>query len=100
MRVTIDFSQLHSPESPAAQKEIHALLKSALSFPGYYGCNLDALFDLLCEPHEMWDISFIHCRRLWQEKALYMEQLREVFRDAAAEGAAVCAQWYTDGIPQ
>ena len=30
-------------------KEFHKYLKEVCEFPGYYGCNLDALYDVLSE---------------------------------------------------
>ena len=41
MQVTIDLG------SAETEKDIQALLKESLSFPDYYGYNLDALYDVL-----------------------------------------------------
>ena len=43
--ITIDCNGVENP------RQMHALLASALSFPEYYGYNLDALFDCLTQ----WD---------------------------------------------
>ncbi len=94
MQVTIDFGNVQVENDMRMQ--VHALLKGALNFPDYYGCNLDALYDVLLDPHEQWDIHFLNCRMLWQHDALFMESLKETFADAATEGAAVSAKWYSD----
>ena len=78
---------------PAAKKEIHAALKENLPFPEYYGANLDALYDVLVEPHEPWEITFVNTRRLWQEESLYMRSLKETFDDASADGANMKVEW-------
>ena len=91
MQVTVDFSKV---QLDCINKDIHSLLKEKLDFPDYYGFNLDALYDVLLDTHEKWEIRFTGCRRLWQNNALFMEKLRETFTDAAAEGAAVSAEWY------
>ena len=36
-------------KSFADKKAVHAYLKKELSFPEYYGNNLDAFYDLLCD---------------------------------------------------
>lgn len=45
-RVVLDESSLESPE------QAHALLARQLSFPDYYGANLDALADCLGDVHK------------------------------------------------
>jgi hypothetical protein len=42
MEFIIDCADIHSPE------ELHRAIAAALSFPGWYGHNLDALYDCLC----------------------------------------------------
>ena len=42
MNVTIDCSQVHTKE------DLHRMFASVLSFPEWYGRNLDALHDCLC----------------------------------------------------
>lgn len=42
MEFIIDCASIHSPE------ELHLAIADALSFPDWYGRNLDALYDCLC----------------------------------------------------
>ena len=93
MHVTVDFGNVNV--SKDIRMQVHELLKAALKLPDYYGCNLDALYDVLLDPHEQWNIRFLNCRKLWQQDALFMESLRETFSDAEAEGSSVSAEWFT-----
>ena len=43
MMITINCTGVETPQ------QMHALLASRLEFPGYYGHNLDALFDCLTQ---------------------------------------------------
>ena len=64
---------------------LHRYLKEALSFPFYYGANLDALHDELTS--EVLDTSIL-VRLPMAPKgkmAEYMPRLRQVFEDAATE---------------
>ncbi|MCR5764103.1 MAG: barstar family protein [Treponema sp.] len=94
MLVTIDFGSVDKYDEGKARLQVHDLLKTHLKFPDYYGCNLDALYDVLLDPHDPWTVRFLNCRLMWENHALYMEDLKETFADAAAEGAAVSAEWY------
>lgn len=42
-----------SPENVRSKEELHTLLAEKLSFPSYYGRNLDALYDMLTERTEL-----------------------------------------------
>lgn len=93
MQVTIDFGKVNV--SKDIRMQVHELLKAALNLPDYYGCNLDALYDVLLDPHEQWNIRFLNCKELWQQDALFMDSLRETFSDAKAEGASFSAEWFS-----
>ena len=93
MQVTIDFGKVNALED--IRMQVHELLKEALDLPDYYGCNLDALYDVLLDSHEQWDILFLNCKELWQQNALFMDSLRETFSDAKSEGASVSAEWFS-----
>ena len=59
------------------KKNFHPYLKEALELPGYYGENLDALYDCLCEMPEI--LIRIKC---WKQAD---RSLMEVFCDAQEE---------------
>ena len=52
-----------------------------LDFPKDYGKNLDALFDLLCQPPAR-EVVFTHT----EEAGAYFRRILRVFLDAAEEG--------------
>lgn len=60
------------------KKEGHDYLKDALSFPDYYGKNLDALYDCLTEIGVETEIKLINSNLVSQE-------LLETFIDASRE---------------
>ena len=56
----------------------HDYLKDALDFPDYYGKNLDALYDCLCEIGVETEIVLINCN-------IVSSDLIDTFIDAASE---------------
>ena len=87
MQYTVDLSTVRD------QKSLHALLAETLPLPDYYGGNLDALFDVLTDAHELWDVSFTHCREAALVLGDYMDAFRATVIDAVQEGAELCAHW-------
>lgn len=77
--VTVDFTGLNTPQS------VHHALFQALSFPEYYGNNLDALFDCLTELDEDVEIILHNFPALEASVGSWSEQLMRVFRCAAEE---------------
>lgn len=75
------------------REQLHELLMKTLPLPSYYGKNLDALYDILTEPHEQWDVMFTGCANAKQALGAYFENLRETFTDATEEGCSVTAVW-------
>ena len=52
MEVTFDLTACFSPD------DVHDLLRDKLPLPEYYGGNLDALYDVLTDPHDHWRLRF------------------------------------------
>lgn len=73
---------------------LHKLLASVLKFPEYYGNNLDALFDILCDEHPFWDITFTSCQKAAENLGSeYFESFKQTFTDAAEETSLVKVQF-------
>lgn len=65
--------------------EVHAALARQLSFPDWYGGNLDALHDCLTELHEETEISVLHGEMLAETLGSAYVRLCRVLSDAAEE---------------
>ena len=66
----------------------HEYLAEMLALPDYYGKNLDALWDLLCEPCEPFTVTLLHSKALPQQLGGYGEAMLDVFRDASEENGS------------
>lgn len=62
------------------RKTAHAYLKQMLSFPDYYGMNLDALHDCLTDLNDT-EVQFINT----ENAPAYFEKVLRVFRDSARD---------------
>ena len=61
--------------------QLHRALKEALSFPDWYGNNLDALYDCLTEMEEDTHLTLAD----WEQIAPWAAGFKDVFDDAAQE---------------
>lgn len=71
--------------SVTSKEQLHALLAERLTFPSYYGHNLDALHDCLCELSQ--PTQLIICERdiLCDNLGSYGSQFLRVLQDSADE---------------
>ena len=80
-KITIDCKPLSTPAA------VHQALAQALSFPDYYGHNLDALYDCLTDIREGTGIHVLHSDALYENLGPMTHGLLRVLRDAAAENS-------------
>lgn len=71
------------------KKEAHEYIKRKLSFPNYYGENLDALWDILSTISEPIDIKFVNGDVFFENLGSYGVNIIDTFRDAAIENKNV-----------
>ncbi|MGZ3755969.1 MAG: barstar family protein [Mucilaginibacter sp.] len=86
--ITINGDQFKTP------KEFHVILKRALSFPEYYGENLDALWDCLIISSQL-PLKLIW-NKVEKSKLLlgdYCQQLIHVFDEAEKENVGFCIEY-------
>lgn len=70
-------------------RALHVYLAYKLGFPAYYGKNLDALHDMLCEESE--DICIVLMGLpASEEMAAYLPRLERVLADSAQENRHIC----------
>ena len=73
--IVIDCAELIDKE------KAQSYLKNIFAFPEYYGCNLDALYDMLTTlPQAEWKITFTHEEALKPES--YAMKVVETIREA------------------
>lgn len=68
-----------------SMEEIHRSLAQQLTFPEWYGSNLDALHDCLTDLHEETDLSILHPESLLEALGPAYGRLCRVLSDAAEE---------------
>ena len=68
------------------KEKMHEYLAKKFDLPEYYGKNLDALFDCLCEINELTLIKLKHENAL---DSATKESLIQLFRDVCSENALV-----------
>lgn len=78
-RVTLSGNKMTSKES------LHGYLAKKLAFPAYYGKNLDALHDCLCEITHPLFITVTYTERMLSYTGDYGACFLTVLKDAAQE---------------
>ena len=73
--IVLDFTDCKYPA------DIHRVLKESFGFPEYYGANLDALHDCLCEIAVPVEVQMIR----WEYLGEQGERYRQVLMDSAQE---------------
>lgn len=78
-RVTLSGNKMKNKEA------MHAYLAKKLKFPAYYGKNLDALHDCLCETAHPLRLTVTYTERLLEYTGEYGETFLKVLKDSAEE---------------
>ena len=82
-RIVIDGRRMRNRE------DAHAYLQKKLSFPEYYGRNLDALYDCLTDVHEETEIVVKYTNTLSRRLGEYGQKMIETLSDAARENRQI-----------
>lgn len=79
-------NKLHlNAENAASRSMLHTTLAEALSFPDWYGRNLDALYDCLTDISEDTELTMEEGELAFCLGERYVDQLHRLLQNAAAE---------------
>ena len=77
----------------ASMADLHTTLAQQLNFPDWYGSNLDALHDCLCDLHEETLLTLVHGERLSETLGPAYTRLCRVLSDSAEENPYLTIQF-------
>lgn len=89
-RITLSGNKMTSREV------LHIYLAKKLDFPSYYGKNLDALHDCLCERDTPLHITVTYANRLKETLGHYGEALLQVLQDTTEENERITLSIYSE----
>lgn len=67
------------------REEMHKIFRDALGLEDFYGCNMDALYDVLSTYSEPIEINLLEEEALYANVPFYAERLVELIKVAAEE---------------
>lgn len=68
-----------------SREALHDLLQNELNLPGYYGRNLDALYDVLSEYPQKLEITLIHTDEMLSNLGKYGNAFIKTLWDVSSE---------------
>ena len=74
--------------------ELHDILVKELPLPEHYGRNLDALYDVLTEQTEAWNIIFYNTSAMEKEIPDYLDNLKKLSARARKESSNLKIRFY------
>ncbi|MGN1084581.1 MAG: barstar family protein [Lachnospiraceae bacterium] len=87
-RVTLSGNKMTSKEA------LHTYLAKKLGFPAYYGKNLDALHDCLCEIAQPLCLTVTYTERLLANTGDYGTRFLSVLKTAASENTLLTLAFF------
>ena len=75
-------------------EELQELLVKELPLPEYYGRNLDALYDVLTENGDDWNIIFYNISGAAEKLGQYFDNIKRGCRDACLENSKLKVRFY------
>lgn len=89
-RVTLSGNKMTTKEA------MHLYLAKKLALPAYYGKNLDALHDCLCERSTPLHITVTYTDRLKEQLGDYGEMFLQVLQDTVKENVLISLSFYSE----
>ena len=81
MQITVDLTEVRSKEA------FHDKIRESLDCPSYYGCNLDALYDVLTDYSQSLQLDFVGFVDFAQDLPGYSSAFKEMCLEAMAENS-------------